>query len=111
MKKVKLKIMPSKKYKSRKTLEEQILEYLCRLNYVLNKNKVLDLVELAGNTKKFLIRNFTSGIIKGIGIGIGFSIITALIIYILQKIIKLNIPVISKYISDIVNIVETTTIR
>ena len=111
MKKVKLKIMPSKKYKSRKTLEEQILEYLCRLNYVLNKNKVLDLVELAGNTKKFLIRTFTSGIIKGIGIGIGFSIITALIIYILQKIIKLNIPVISKYISDIVNIVETTTIR
>lgn len=111
MKKVKLKIMPSKKYKSRKTLEEQILEYLCRLNYVLNKNKVLDLVELAGNTKKFLIRNFTSGIIKGIGIGIGFSIITAIIIYILQKIIKLNIPVISKYISDIVNIVETTTIR
>ena len=111
MKKVKLKIMPSKKYKRRKTLEEQILEYLCRLNYVLNKNKVLDLVELAGNTKKFLIRNFTSGIIKGIGIGIGFSIITALIIYILQKIIKLNIPVISKYISDIVNIVETTTIR
>ena len=111
MKKVKLKIMPSKKYKSRKTLEEQILEYLCRLNYILNKNKVLDLVELAGNTKKFLIRNFTSGIIKGIGIGIGFSIITAIIIYILQKIIKLNIPVISKYISDIVNIVETTTIR
>ncbi len=111
MKKVKLKIMPSKKYKSRKTLEEQILEYLCKLNYILNKNKVLDLVELAGNTKKFLIRNFTSGIIKGIGIGIGFSIITAIIIYILQKIIKLNIPVISKYISDIVNIVETTTIR
>ena len=111
MKKVKLKIMPSKKYKSRKTLEEQILEYLCRLNYILNKNKVLDLVEIAGNTKKFLIRNFTSGIIKGIGIGIGFSIITAIIIYILQKIIKLNIPVISKYISDIVNIVETTTIR
>lgn len=111
MKKVKLKIMPSKKYKSRKTLEEQILEYLCKLNYILNKNKVLDLVEIAGNTKKFLIRNFTSGIIKGIGIGIGFSIITAIIIYILQKIIKLNIPVISKYISDIVNIVETTTIR
>ena len=111
MKEIKLKITPSKKYKHRKTIEEQILEYLCKLNYILNKNKVLDLVELAGNTKKFLIRNFTSGIIKGIGIGIGFSIITALIIYILQKIIKLNIPIISKYISDIVNIVETTTIR
>ena len=49
-----------------------------------------------------------SGISKGIGIGIGFSIITALIIYVMQKIIRLNIPVLSQYISDIVEIVERT---
>ena len=79
---------------------------LDRLNYILNRNKVLDLIEITGNTKKFLIRNFLSGIIKGIGVGIGFSVITALIIYLLQKIIKLNIPVISKYIADIVEIVQ-----
>lgn len=87
-------------------LEERILEQLYKLNYTLNKNKIIDLAELAGNTKKFLIRNFTSGIVKGMGIGIGFSIITAIIIYLLQKIIKLNIPVISEYISDIVEIVQ-----
>lgn len=88
-----------------KNLEEKILIQLNKLNYIFSKNKVLDLIELTGNTKKFLIRNFTSGIIKGIGIGIGFSIITAIIIYLLQKIIKLNIPVISQYISDIIEIV------
>ena len=52
-------------------LEEKILEQLNNLNYTLNKNKILDLVELVGDTKKFLFRNFTSGIVKGIGIGIG----------------------------------------
>lgn len=94
--------------KSKKDIEEQLLEKLEFLNYMLNKNRVLDLIELTGNTKKYFIRNFLSGITKGIGVGIGFSIITALIIYLLQKIIKLNIPVISQYISDIIEIVQKT---
>ncbi len=94
--------------KSKKDIEEQLLEKLESLNYTLNKNRVLDLIELTGNTKKYFIRNFLSGITKGVGAGIGFSIITALIIYLLQKIIKLNIPVISQYISDIIEIVQKT---
>lgn len=94
--------------KSKKDIEEQLLEKLESLNYMLNKNRVLDLIELTVNTKKYFIRNFLSGITKGIGVGIGFSIITALIIYLLQKIIKLNIPVISQYISDIIEIVQKT---
>mgnify|MGYP005778554093 CR=1 FL=1 len=97
------------KNKSEKNqIEEKILEQLDNLNHTLNKNKILDLVELAGDTKKFLFRNFTSGIVKGIGIGIGVTIITAIIIYILQKIIKLNIPIISQYIADIVEIVQNS---
>lgn len=91
-----------------KKLEEKLLIQLNNLNYTLNKNKVMDLIEIAGNSKKYLVRNFMSGISKGIGIGIGFSIITALIVYLMQKIIRLNIPVLSQYISDIVDIVERT---
>ena len=90
----------SKNYHKKK-LEEELLIQLNNLNNTLNKNKVLD-------SRKYLVRNFMSGISKGIGIGIGFSIITALIIYVMQKIIRLNIPVLSQYISDIVEIVERT---
>lgn len=99
MKKIKLK---------RSSLEEKLLFQLNKLNYVLNKNNVLDLIEIAGNPRKFLLRNLTSGIIKGIGAGIGFSIITAFIVFLLQRLIKLNIPVISEYISDIIEIVQKT---
>lgn len=92
----------------KKKLEEKLLIQLNNLNNILNKNKVLDLIEIAGNSRKYLARNFMSGISRGIGIGIGFSIITALIVYVMQKIIRLNIPVLSQYISDIVEIVERT---
>lgn len=89
-------------------LEEKLLIQLNNLNYTLNKNKVLELIEIAGDSRKYLVRNFMSGISRGIGIGIGFSIITALIVYVMQKIIRLNIPVLSQYISDIIEIVERT---
>ena len=93
----------SKNYHKKK-LEEKLLIQLNNLNNTLNKNKVLELIEIAGDSRKYLVRNFMSGI----GIGIGFSIITALIVYVMQKIIRLNIPVLSQYISDIVEIVERT---
>lgn len=87
-------------------LKEKLLEKMIKTNNRLYEGKVLDIAEIMGNTKKMLLRNFTSGIFRGVGIGIGFYIITAIIVYVLQKIIRLNIPVLSQYIADIVEIVS-----
>ena len=87
-----------------KILSEQIE----KLNYNLNKNKFIDLIEVMGTKRAIIFRNLFSGLWKEIGIGIGVSLVTAIIIIILQKIIKLNIPIISEYITDIVEIVEKT---
>ena len=109
-KKIKKNKKEEKKQKINKKnkIEQKLLFELNKLNAVFYEKRIIELMEVMGNTKKFFIRNFTSGIVKGIGAGIGFSIITAVIIYLLQKIIKLNIPIISKYISDIIEIVKQT---
>ena len=93
----------------KKKREKELINKIDKINYILSKNEILDLMELLGNSKKFLFRNFLSGIIKGIGTGIGFTILTAIIIIILQRIVTLNIPVIGKYISDIVEIEKSKT--
>ena len=93
----------------KKKREKELINKIDKINYILSENEILDLMELLGNSKKFLFRNFLSGIIKGIGTGIGFTILTAIIIIILQRIVTLNIPVIGKYISDIVEIVKSKT--
>lgn len=90
----------------KRKIYEELNKKLDDLNYALNKNKVLELVELLGNKKELIFRNIWSGIAKGIGIGIGVTIITAVILWILQKIVTWNIPVIGEYIADIVDIVE-----
>lgn len=59
-----------------------------------------------GNKKEIIKRNFLAGISRGVGIGIGVTIITAMLIILLQKIVTLNIPVIGEYVADIVEIVE-----
>jgi len=79
---------------------------LDNLNRKLTRNNLVELSELLGNKKQLLIRNLISGISKGIGIGIGVTIITAVIIFLLQKAVKLNLPVIGEYIADIVDIVQ-----
>ena len=85
-----------------------MLENIDKLNKSLQRNNFLDLVELLGDRKKLFIRNFTSGIFKGIGIGIGVTLITAILLILLQKIVALNIPVIGEFIADIVDIVQSS---
>ena len=90
----------------RNKIEKLLLENIDKWNKSLQRNNFLDLVELLGDRKKLFIRNFSSGIFKGIGIGIGVTLITAILLILLQKIVALNIPVIGEFIADIVDIVQ-----
>ena len=72
----------------------------------LEKTNLQELIFILGSKKEILKRNLIAGISRGVGIGIGVTIITAWLIITLKKIVTLNIPVIGKYISDIVDIVE-----
>lgn len=79
---------------------------LDKLIGMLQDMNIHDTIYIIGSKKEILKRNFLAGIARGIGGGIGFTIITAVIIYFLQKIVRLNIPVIGKYINDIIEIVQ-----
>lgn len=76
------------------------------LNNSLRDSNIVELVYVLGKKKEIVKRNFLAGIFRGIGIGIGVTIITAMIVIFLERLVKLNLPVIGEYITDIVNIVE-----
>lgn len=73
---------------------------------ILQKSNIEEMTYILGNKKEIAKRNFIAGIFRGIGIGIGVTIVTAIIIYFLQRLVKLNLPIIGRYIYDIVEIVE-----
>lgn len=88
--------------RKKKILNDNIV----KLNNILEKMNIHELIYILGSKKEIIFRNFLAGIFRGIGIGIGITIITAILVYILQKIVSLNIPVIGEFVSDIVDIVE-----
>ena len=77
-----------------------------KINEALTKSNIMEMTYILGSKKEIFKRNFMAGIARGVGIGIGVTLITAILIYVLQKIILLNIPIIGDYITDIVQIVE-----
>lgn len=83
-----------------------VLKKVDKYNHNSIEKTLLDINTLIGNRKRLFITNLMSGIARGVGIGIGVTLITAIIISFLQKIVTLNIPVIGEYISDIVQIVQ-----
>lgn len=87
--------------------KQKRLEYLVdKLIRILQDGNLHELAYVLGNKKEIIKRNMLAGIVRGVGIGIGVTLITAILVFVLQKIVTLNIPVIGEYIADIVEIVE-----
>jgi len=88
--------------KDNKSLEEKI----SNLAYVLEKAQIRDYVSLLENPKKLIYLNFLTGVSRGLGMAVGFTILGALVLYILQEIIVLNLPLISDFIADIIRMIR-----
>ena len=86
-----------------KRILNQNIERLLRL---IEKKKIEQLIDILGSKKELVKRNFIAGIFRGMGFGIGVTIVTAIIIYFLQRLVMLNLPVVGRFITDIIEIVE-----
>lgn len=79
---------------------------LDKISLNMEKFKLVDYVYYLEHPRKMLYANFLGGLARGFGAAIGFTLLTALTIYIMQWLVRWNLPVIGKFISEIVNIVE-----
>ena len=87
-------------------MKDILNENIERLLKFLEKKNIEELIYILGTKKEIAKRNFIAGIFRGIGVGIGVTIVTAIIIYFLQRLVRLNLPWIGRFITDIVEIVE-----
>ena len=58
------------------------------------------------NWRKRLMMDFFSGVVRGIGFSVGFSILGALLVYLLRNMAMANLPVIGRFLAELVRIVE-----
>lgn len=77
-----------------------------QLAWTLEKSRIREYNELLLKPGRLIWVNLLGGMARGVGIAIGLTVITATLLYFLQMLGALNLPIIGDYIADIVRIVQ-----
>lgn len=72
----------------------------------MEKSQVAEYVNLMQRPWKLILKNMLAGLSRGVGYAIGISFFAATIVYILQWVGALNLPIVGDYIADLVRVVQ-----
>ncbi|MGI6092848.1 MAG: hypothetical protein GX348_01975 [Veillonellaceae bacterium] len=87
-------------------LEERAAKRLEKLADRLEALQIASYIELLEKPRKLIITNFVAGIFRGLGFALGTTIVFAIIIEMLRRIILLNVPLLSNYLVDVIRMIE-----
>ncbi|NLC62592.1 MAG: hypothetical protein GX759_00715 [Thermoanaerobacterales bacterium] len=76
------------------------------LSIKIEKLNLTEYLEVLRNPRRLLYIYFLGGIARGVGTAVGFTLLGAFVIYILQRLVILKLPVIGNFIADIIKIVQ-----
>ncbi len=87
-------------------LQQRLIIRLARLSQDLEKFNLAEYMSLLNNPRRYILVNFTGGVVRGLGFGLGATLLAALLIYIMQRLVVLNLPLIGDFIAELVKIVN-----
>jgi hypothetical protein len=86
--------------------KEHHLEQMERLASHLEAMRIADYLELLEKPRRLIITNFIAGVSRGLGFAVGTTIIFAIVVEFLRRIILINIPGISYYLIEILKLID-----
>jgi hypothetical protein len=87
-------------------LINSLKERIEQLSLNLERMKLAQYVEMLNRPWLLFFNNFVSGLAQGVGFAIGFTILTAVVLIVLQRLMVLNLPGVSGFIAEIVHLVQ-----
>ncbi len=85
-------------------MKEHLINKIQKLSEQMGKYNLAENMLLL-NSRRYLLINFWSGLSRGVGTILGATILGAIIIMILQKLVVLNLPLVGDFIAGLVRIV------
>ena len=73
---------------------------------VLERMHLPEYIRYLEDHRRFYRMHFLGGILRGMGSAIGFTILGAALVWLLQALAQRNLPVIGDFLADIVNVVQ-----
>lgn len=77
-----------------------------KLSQDMERFNLAEYINMLNNPRRYLFINFMGGLARGFGIALGFTILGALALWVLQRLMVLNLPVIGDFIAELVAIVQ-----
>ncbi|MGE5545142.1 MAG: DUF5665 domain-containing protein [Bacillota bacterium] len=81
-------------------------EKIDELSVNMEKMRLAEYIEMMENPRRLLYMNFAMGLLRGFGMAIGFTFLAAIVLWSMQRLVVLNLPLISDFIADIVRLVQ-----
>lgn len=81
-------------------------DHLQRLVDRLEAMRIADYLELLEKPRRLIATNFLAGMARGLGFAIGTTIVFAIVVEVLRRIILINIPLLSDYLVEIIRMIE-----
>lgn len=87
----------------------QFKNQVVALGEVLEKMRLAEYIAYLNHPRQLLWQNFLVGLVRGIGTFAGATIVTGIVIVLLKQLVVLNLPVIGKFIAELVQMVNAQT--
>ena len=87
-------------------LTKKDLWILERVAIYFERSRLTSYTKMMEKPSRWFMMSIWGGIGRGIGMAIGFTILGAALFFILQKIVVLNLPVISSFFAQIIDLVD-----
>lgn len=95
----------NKKYPNDKMPSEELdKNKIERVSEKIENIRIAEHMEMVSNPKKIIYMNFVAGLARGLGMGIGFTVLAGIVIYLLRS--WVNLPFIGKIVADLLDIID-----
>lgn len=88
-------------------LAKSLFKKLYEIEGKLERANLAEFMQLLQRPARLIYLNFLGGLARGFGIAIGLTIVASLFLVLLTKLAELNLPVIGRFIADLVRVVNS----
>ena len=72
----------------------------------LERLRLPEYIRYIEDRRRFMLMQFLGGLMRGLGMAVGFTILGAVLVLVLQSLAQHNLPVIGDFLAEIVTIVQ-----
>jgi hypothetical protein len=87
------------------------ISHLERVALHLERLNLGDYIQLVNNPRRLMYVNFMAGLARGVGMAIGFTLLGAIVVYIIRLLVLHNLPLISDFLADFLQMVISERIQ